>query len=103
MVVACKFQWGLLGPFNLSGLAMTFLFALLHALPTFINNSRYALHLVKLALVADFMVSVVLALGSFMYFVGESDSRLSSSFVFVNSLGTCLWLTRLLEHLSEPT
>jgi hypothetical protein len=106
IAVACHFQWGLFGPFNLSGLSITFLFALVHSYPIAINNTKYSLHLVKLALTADFMVSVVLALGCLVNCVVElrlDPTSLSYSFLFVIALVASVRLAQLLERLSEPT
>ncbi len=106
VAVACRFQWGLFGPFNLSGLLITFLFALAHAHPIAIDNTKYTLHLVKLALTADFMVSVVLALGCLVNCVVElrlEPTSLSYSFLFVIASVASVRLAQLLERLSEPT
>ena len=106
IAVACKFQWGLFGPFNFSGLLIAFLFALLHAYPIAIDNAKYALHLVKLALTADFMVSVVLALGCLVNCAVElrlEQKSLSYSFLFVIASVASVKLAQLLERLSEPT
>jgi hypothetical protein len=105
IAVACKFQWGLFGPFNFSGLLIAFLFALLHAYPIAIDNAKYALHLVKLALTADFMVSVVLALGCFVNCAVElrlEQKSLSYSFLFVIASVASVKLAQLFERLSEP-
>ena len=106
VAVAFRFQWGLFGPFNLSGLLITFLFALAHAHPIAIDNTKYTLHLVKLALTADFMVSVVLALGCLVNCVVElrlEPKSLSYSFLFVIASVASVRLAQLLERLSEPT
>jgi hypothetical protein len=107
ITVGCNFQWGLFGPFDFSGLAITFLLTLLHAHPIILINSPCALHLVKLALVVDFMASVVLALGGIVYFVSElgfEPLALSSSMLLViASAGACVRLAHVLEGLSATT
>ncbi len=106
IAVANKFHWGLLGPFNFSGLAITFLFTLLHLHPIVVGNSKLEQHLVKLVVVIDFMVSVALAIGGFIYFVSEMTFQLQALvplFCFLIASVACVRLSKLLECISEPS
>jgi hypothetical protein len=103
--VAYNFQWSLWGPFNFSGLAVTLLLFLLHAHVIFGDGSS-SLHLTKLALFADFLVSIALALGSLIYFVNQSGNTswaaFSSLCLFMSAFLACFQLANSLEGLLPP-
>ena len=104
--VGYKYHWGFFGPFKFSGLAMTLLLTLLHLHSIVVSNSRYGQHFVKLALVIDFMVSVVLAIGGVIYFLSDMSFELKAllplTFVVMTSCA-CVQLSQLLESLSRPS
>jgi hypothetical protein len=106
VAVGCNFQWGLWGPFNASGLVATLLLVLLHAHGFFLGDkSRRALHLIKLALFIDFLVSILLALGSLIYFVnglGKPWVALSSLCSFMSGILACILLANSLQGLLQP-
>lgn len=104
--VGYKYHWGFFGPFNFSGLAMTLLLTLLHLHILVVSNSRYGQHVVKLALLIDFMVSVVFTIGGVIYFLNDMSFQLKAllplTFVVMTS-GACVQLSQVLESLSRPS
>jgi hypothetical protein len=103
---AYKFQWGLWGPLNFSGVAITLFFCFLHVHGVVANDSIFAKRFVKPSLALDFLVSVVLALGGLVRFVSNELGEpiaIESFMLFAIALGVCAKLANLLGRLAEPS
>jgi hypothetical protein len=105
VIQACQFQWGIWGPHNFSGLAITLFFSLLHAHCIIIEDSRCAKRFVKPSLAFDLLVALALALGGLVRFMTGlgKPTALNALTIFMIALGACVKLASVLGRLSEPS
>ncbi len=105
IVQAFQFQWGFWGPHNVSGVAITLFFCLLHGHCIIVEDSRCAKRFVQPSLAFDFLAALALALGCFIRFVSGQGllTTLQSLTLLLVALGACIKLASLLGSLSEPT